>query len=185
MLLFINACVRENSRTERLARALLERAREPVTELRLTDEELAPLDREALECRTALSEAGDFSAPEFRYARQFRDADTIVIAAPYWDLSFPALLKIYLENICVMGLVSRYTPDGRPEGLCRARRLYYVTTAGGPLFPAFGFGQIEALAQNYFGIPETVLIRAENLDIADAAPEAILREVIDGLPQNL
>lgn len=48
------------------------------------------------------------------------------------DLSFPARLKIYLENIYVTGIVSKYDENGRPRGLCRAERLYYVTTAGGP-----------------------------------------------------
>ena len=42
-------------------------------------------------------------------------ADTIVIAAPFWDFSFPAALKIYIENIYVTGIVSRYGSDGRPE----------------------------------------------------------------------
>ena len=35
MLLFINACVRENSRTERLAKCLLEKLDQPFTEVRL------------------------------------------------------------------------------------------------------------------------------------------------------
>ena len=46
---------------------------------------------------------------EISYAKQFAGADTIVIAAPFWDLSFPAILKTYIENIYVTGIVSRYS----------------------------------------------------------------------------
>ena len=43
-----------------------------------------------------------------RHARQFRDADIVVIAAPYYDLSFPSALKNYLEAICCVGLTFYY-----------------------------------------------------------------------------
>ena len=36
----------------------------------------------------------------------------IVIAAPYWDLSFPAVLKTYLEQINVLGVTFDYSDDG-------------------------------------------------------------------------
>ena len=55
----------------------------------------------------------------FCYARQFAAADRIVIAAPLWDLSFPAQLKVYLENIYVTGIVTKYSEAGEPVGLCR------------------------------------------------------------------
>lgn len=55
---------------------------------------------------------GDYRDPLFRYAKQFAQAADIVVAAPYWDLSFPAILKVYLEQICVTGLTFQYTPEG-------------------------------------------------------------------------
>ena len=36
----------------------------------------------------------------------------------YWDLSFPAALKIYIEHAAVMGVTFHYTEEGRCEGLC-------------------------------------------------------------------
>ncbi len=30
----------------------------------------------------------------FLYAKDFAESDIIVIAAPYWDLSFPSILKV-------------------------------------------------------------------------------------------
>ena len=121
----------------------------------------------------------------FALARQFAAADAIVIAAPFWDLSFPAALKAYLEQINVVGVTFRYTPEGVPEGLCRARKLYYVTTVGGDFFPeAFGFGYVEALAKNFYGIPEVHLIKATGLDIWGANVEEILRACEEEIQNN-
>ena len=93
MTLYINCCVREESRTNRLARAVLKKLGGDFTEVKLYEENLRPLDRETLNKRTALIEQGDYSDKLFDYAKQFAGADTIVIAAPYWDLSFPAPLN--------------------------------------------------------------------------------------------
>lgn len=163
-LLFINACVREQSRTLLLARHLLRRIPAEVTEIRLAEEGFAPLTRESLATRERLLAEGKQEAPSFAPARQFAEADCIVIAAPYWDLGFPALLKIYLESITVSGITFCYEND-RPRGLCKAKKLYYLTTAGGPILADFGFAYIQALAQGLYGIGETVCISAENLDM--------------------
>lgn len=49
--------------------------------------------------RDALLAEKKYDDEMFRYARQFAAADRIVIAAPLWDLSFPAQLKVYLRCI--------------------------------------------------------------------------------------
>ncbi len=115
----------------------------------------------------------------FDYAKQFANADTIIIAAPYWDLSCPAMLKIYIENIYVTGIVSAYDENGMPVGLCKAKELTYVTTAGGPYDPTYSYGYIESLAKNFFGIPETHLVKAEMLDIIGNNAEEILKQEIE------
>ena len=111
-VLFINACVRPESRTCRLAREVLKRLSGELEELRLYEEPIEPLDQETLEKRTELVARGDYRDPLFRYAKQFAQAADIMVAAPYWDLSFPAILKVYLEQICVTGLTFQYTPEG-------------------------------------------------------------------------
>ena len=98
----------------------------------------------------------------FRYARQFAAADRIAIAAPLWDLSFPAQLKVYLENIYVTGIVTKYSEAGEPVGLCRASEFYYVTTSGGPFDGRFGYDYWKTIAQDCFGIPTVKLLEAEN-----------------------
>ena len=175
MVLFVNACVRKQSRTFRLARRLLSRLEGEVVELRLNEIAFPVADEAFLEKRDRLIAASDYGDPLFELARQFAAADEIVIAAPYWDLSFPAALKQYFEQVNVSGITFRYSPEGIPQGLCRARRLIYVTTAGGPIFSdALGYGYVEALAKGFYQIPEVRYVKAEGLDIEDADVEAIL-----------
>ena len=140
--------------------------------------ELQSLSEERLNRRTGLIEQADYTDAMFDPARQFRQADEIVVAAPYWDLSFPAILKLYLENIYVTGLVSEYTEAGRPHGLCRAGKLWYVTTAGGPYLPDFSYGYLQTLATEYFGIPETELICAEMLDVEGYDADNLVAQLI-------
>lgn len=177
MILYINSCVREDSRTDRLAKVLLEKLGEYV-EVKLDELNLHPLNKESLEYRTRLIESGDYENAIFDYAKQFSKAETIVIAATYWDGSYPAALKIYLENIYVTGIVTKYGTDGRPEGLCSAKKLYYVTTAGGPYNPGYSYEYIKDLAVNMFGITDTELIYVENLDIEGNDAEKLLQNGI-------
>lgn len=179
MILFINACVRTESRTKRLADCLIEKLGGPVEEVKLCETAFPVTDEAFLKKRDRLAASARFDDPMFSLARQFAAADTIVIAAPYWDLSFPASLKQYIEQINVVGLTFRYTEEGIPEGLCKAGKLYYVMTAGGNFVPEeFGFLYIRSLAENFYGIRDTKLIQAVGLDIDGADPEKILKETM-------
>ena len=181
-ILFVNACVRTESRTRWLAEKLLLKLDKPYEEIRLADYHFPVVNEEYLNERDRLSLKGSFEAPMFALARQFSEAETIVIAAPYWDLSFPAVLKQYLEQINVVGITFRYSEEGIPIGLCKAGRLFYVTTAGGYYVPwEFGFGYVKALAQNYYGIQDVRQISAVGLDIYGADADAIMKAAEDTL----
>ncbi len=69
-------------------------AEEPfeVNEVVLEEEKIAPLTSETLNARQKLAEEGRLDDAAFARARQFRDADRIVIAAPFWASSYPASL---------------------------------------------------------------------------------------------
>ena len=182
MLLFINACVRKNSRTKRLAEAFLAIKNEPITELRLEEIDFPLTDEAFLLKRDDLIEKEAFDDPVFYLAKQFANADEIVIAAPFWDLSFPAALKQYFEQINVVGVTFRYTPEGVPQGLCKAEKLTFVTTVGGNYFAEeYGFGYVKALSENFYGIKNVELIKATGLYIYGNDSEAIIDEVIGKL----
>ena len=185
MLLFINACVRSTSRTRWLADHFLKQRGLPFEELKLEDISFPLADEAFLKRRDALIEAGRFEDPLFSLARQFAGAEEIVIAAPCWDLSFPAALKQYIEQINVLGITFRYTKEGIPQGLCRAKKLTYITTAGGDFVPpAFGFGYIEALARHFYGIPAVEHFEARGLDLVGADTESILQAALSEIQKR-
>ena len=126
-ILYINACVRKNSRTKRLADCLVSRLDGETEEVRLEDVCFGISDERFITGRDRLLAAGVYDHPMFGLARSFAAADVIVIAAPFWDLSFPAALKQYLEQIHAIGITFRYTETGEPQGLCKAKKLYYIT----------------------------------------------------------
>ena len=177
MLLFVNGCVRENSRTLDLAKAVLAKETQEIEEVSLYADGPEGLTPETLRLREELIQKKEFDHPIFRYATQFAKADTIVVAAPYWDLMFPTRVRAYFEAVTVVGVTVRYSPEGIPMGLCRASRLIYVTTAGGPIEHNFGFDYVDALAKGFYGIPNTRLVKAEGLDLMGADPAAILDAV--------
>ena len=165
-VLFVNACARPNSRTLDLAQSVLEKIDGDIQKLDLYDTQLSALDAQGIIFREQAAKEQDFSDEAFDLAKQFAKADTIVIAAPYWDLLFPAILRTYLETVCVAGLTFRYSNEGRPIGLCKAKKAYYVTTAGGFIGENnFGYMYVEALFKQLFGIEQVEFISEEGLDI--------------------
>lgn len=66
-----------------------------------------------------------------RLAEQFKSFDKCVIAAPVWNHSFPAMLKIYLDNIVYRHVTFGYQ-DGKLLGLCSHLKVMYISTSGQP-----------------------------------------------------
>ena len=179
--LFINACARENSRTLELAKHVLDKIGNEFDEIKLYESDLSPLDAKGLEERAAAFGVKDFSDKRFDVARQFASAETIVIAAPYWDLMFPSVLKMYFEAVTVNGITFVYSEKGIPTGLCKAERLIYVTTSGGPIVKNFGYEYAYELAKSFYGIKDVSCVSAEGLDIRGADVEYILKKAKDSV----
>lgn len=184
-ILFINACVRPKSRTYILAIEILNQIEGVVEEVNLEQSKIVPLNWQNLQERDMYIQNKDFTASMFKYAKQFVMADEIVIAAPYWDLSFPSMVKIYFEAVTINGLSFMYTPEGCQRGLCKAKKIIYVTTAGGTIGEFnLGYDYIKTLAQTCYGISQVLYYKAENLDIRGANVEKIMREVIDEIKSS-
>lgn len=179
-VLFVDCCIRrEGSRTKALAehflKALKKTGEYDITRLVLMDEGLGYMSEGFFRQRDEILAEKDFAHPRFRYAHQFAEADKIVVAAPFWDLSFPALLKVYIENLCVEGITFRTGEKGL-EGLCRADHLVYLTTRGGyyagtPL--EMGSRYMEAMSE-FFGIERYTCVAAEGLDAGVMPAEELL-----------
>lgn len=180
-LLFVDSCISQrgaDSRTRRLAAAFLEAfaASHPDWELEMVEVgalELKPFTAEMLSERDALASVGAWDAPVFDLARQFRAADAVVVAAPYWDLSFPAALRTYIEYVSANGLTYHYEADGC-HGDCRAERLVYLTTGGDvEREDSVGVTHWRQLAA-MFGIGRFDYVFAGGLDLVPERAEALL-----------
>lgn len=175
-ILFVNGCIRPNSRTLQLAKHVLDNLLGAKEEVILSKENLSPLTLEEMELRDKSAKSKDFSNENFNLAKQFAGADTIVVATPYWDLMFPAVVKKYFEKITVNGLTFAYGENGIPYGLCKAKKLIYVTTSGGPIIYNFGFDYVSTLAKSFYGIKDVQFISAQGLDVYGANVTKIMEE---------
>lgn len=184
-ILYINSTVRKDSRTDELAKHLLSKLHGNVTEIRLEDEPIEPLNGELLEERDRILASNDFTNNKLKYARQFASAYIIVISAPFWDLSFPAKLKTYIENISVVGVTFKYSEDGRSIGLCKANDMYFVSTAGGKFLPNFGYDYVKTLGKELFGIKNAELFYAEELDIDESKTSEIMNKAKQNITSRI
>ena len=178
-LLFINACVRSKSRTHRLAKGYLETCigeeQYTVIERDVTKLKLLPMNEEDINRRDEAINRHDYIGEDFSYAKEFAAADKIVIAAPYWDCSFPSFLKLYFEHIMVRDIVLGYSESGETIKLCKAGSLVYITTSGGYIREKSSVQcQIEELA-DLFGITKVQFYCAEAMDIYPDRTEDILK----------
>ena len=179
MVLFLNCCVRKDSRTKKLADAVLDKMTGEIEEIKVFEIDYPVVNEEFLRKRDSLIANAKWDDPIFYLARQFSKADSIVIAAPYWDLSFPAALKQYFEQINVLGITFEYSAEGTPIPLCAAKELIYITTAGGAFVPEeYGFGYVKALAQGFYGIKNVRQIKAIGLDIYGADADQIIEDTL-------
>ena len=174
--LFVNACMRgDMSRTLTLCREYLE-GREGVVEVDLNTLALQPLDGKTAGRRYQLQTEQQWDDPIFALAKQFAAADEIVLGAPYWDLSYPAALRTYLEHVSVCDIAFHFSDQGKSEGICRARSITYIMTSGGYLKDMnFGYEHICGIAK-MFGIPEVRLVAAEGLDIVELDVDAQMNQ---------
>jgi FMN-dependent NADH-azoreductase len=166
-LLFVNACMREGSRTERLARAWLDRRGCDFEEVRLAEDCVDAFDAESIKVYQASVASGDFSHPMFEPAKKLACAEEIAIAAPLWNFALPAKLHDYLELVCSQGITFDIDAAGGYVSLTHARRLVFVSTSGG-LWPKaeddHAFGYLETLCRLFWHVSRVEKVVAEGLD---------------------
>lgn len=127
-LVFIDACVRQSdSRTLRIAEPIVAALskRYEIIRYDLPDMDIVPLNPRLF------SERGAGEIPQWAMdaAKAIADADRIVIAAPFWDMSFPAVLKCFFEQTSLFDVT--FTDTGKTcQGLCKAPKVLYITTRG-------------------------------------------------------
>lgn len=182
-LLFINACMRgaEQSRTEGLCRSFLNEWKKHhpnavVLERDLTAADLPVMTAHLSSQRDAAVEKQNWDSPLLAVAREVAAADQVVIGAPYWDLSCPAALKVYLEWASTLGVTFRYDEQGQLVGMSKAEKLLYITTGGGVIQGQnYGFDYVKALGA-MLGISDAQCVAAELLDVLGGPGEENLEK---------
>ncbi|WP_171031653.1 NAD(P)H-dependent oxidoreductase [[Clostridium] hylemonae] len=184
-VLFVDCCTKEGgaSKTRQLCRIFLDEVKRlhpeyEVETLVLKEKKLVPLEETDIVRRNALIRAGETGDCMFDHARQFADAERIVAAAPYWDLSFPSMLKVYIEHIFVNGIAFAYEGP-RAVGRCSAEKFMYIQTAGGFVGENEPGSMYLKAVCKMLGIPEFQYICAEGMDIQEIDREQQWRTAVE------
>lgn len=175
-LLYVDACVRDDSRTKKLSEHFISElaGRYEVKHIKLNDLRLTPLLHDELIVRDALLAAEDYQNDQFLFAREFVAADRIVFAAPYWDMSFPAALKIYFERVSAANITFGGEGD-KLIGLCKAEKALYISTAGGHVEYHHGEAYTKALLE-MLGVYGFEGVCCDGLDVQGADIEKRLSD---------
>ena len=163
---------KEGSTSRALAKKLLEKIKKPKDEVIYRD-----LNDEMLFV-TGLTESGmniDQKDQNENHRKMFelsdqlvkelKESDIIIISAPIYNYGPPATLKAWSDLAARVGETFRFKPDGRREGLLKAKKAYLVITSGGTklnsnedfLTPWLKF------ILNFFGIDDVQIISADQM----------------------
>ena len=79
----------------------------------------------------------------------------------------------------IFSVAHRYSPEGMPIGMCRAKVLYYVTTRGGPIPDEgdLGYAVYRALCGIY-GIKECRIVSVSGLDLITNDPGSRMEDAL-------
>ena len=179
-LIIIDSCMREESRTRVILNAAKEvlSARYDIETIDVNALALPPVTPEVLKERTS----GRVPEETVAIAGKIASADRIVIASPFWDMSFPAILKSFFENMSLYNVT--FTDDGTTcSGLCKCRKVLYITTRGMDIptgdFRDQGSSYLKALS-SLWGLGEVITVAAWNLDyMPDERVAKKVRETAD------
>lgn len=182
-IIFIDACMRAGSRTKRIAERIIEElsGRYCIETIRLGEADYPVVDNRILEERNN----GTVPKAHAELAGRIAAADRIVIAAPFWDMSFPSALKVFFENMSLFGITFD-SNDKECYGLCKAEKVMYITTrgmdisTGDPLEQATPY--IRALS-HLWGWGEMTVISAQNMDYS--SPEEIEGRISKAIGEGL
>lgn len=115
-----------------------------------------------------------------KYAYQFVDADKYIIAAPMWNLSFPAILKAYIDYVSVSGITFKYTAEG-PVGLLNNKKAVHIVSRGGGYDNSpyeMGDRYLRTIL-GFLGIKDIETIAIDNLDVMGVNVEEKVEEGIE------
>ena len=163
-IFYVDACLRTGSNTKKIADAIIAKLAEryEIETVRLSENTFPIVNNDILNDR-----ANGIVPEEYvEMAKKLAAADRLVIAAPFWDMSFPSALKVFLENMSLFN-VTFGSNEKECYGLCKAEKVLYITTRGMNINTGDALEQatpyIKAIGK-LWGLGELHVISAQNMD---------------------
>ena len=163
-IFYVDACLRTGSNTKKIADAIIAKLaeRDEIETVRLSENTFPIVNNDILNDR-----ANGIVPEEYvEMAKKLAAADRLVIAAPFWDMSFPSALKVFLENMSLFN-VTFGSNEKECYGLCKAEKVLYITTRGMNINTGDALEQatpyIKAIGK-LWGLGELHVISAQNMD---------------------
>ena len=183
-LLYIDSCIRGKlSRTKRIATPIIEKLKEryEIETITINDLDLKPVQFDENRRRAG----GIISEEAVSWANKIKNADRIVIAAPFWDMSIPAALKTFFE-LCSLFGVTFDSDDKTCFGLCKAKNVMFITTRGMKIETGDPLEQATPYLKALFwlwGIKGLEVVARENFDYLPQ--EIIEKEISSAIEEGL
>ena len=182
-IFYVDACLRTGSNTKKIADAIIAKLAEryEIETVRLSENAFPVVNNDILNDR-----ANGIVPDEYvEMAKKLADADRLVIAAPFWDMSFPSALKVFLENMSLFN-VTFGSNEKECYGLCKAEKVLYITTRGMNINTGDALEQatpyIKAIGK-LWGLGELHVISAQNMDYSteEQKAEKVRNAIEEGL----
>ena len=180
-IILINANIRkEDSRTLKLTNLVLDNFKDKVEieEINLSELDLKPhtnFDNPYLKIEDRF----------FDYSRKLANSDGIIISTPFWDMSFPSLLKVFLEKLSISDIM--FKDDGTTcVGIAKCPFMFYLTTRGMNIEDGSKLDQaspyLEALCE-LWGIKDFDFIGVSNCDYLSS--EEVDRKIVKASKEGI
>ena len=182
-IFYVDACLRTGSNTKKIADAIIAKLSEryDIETVRLSEYAFPVVDNDILNDRANGIVPDEYVA----MAKKLANADRIVIAAPFWDMSFPGALKVFLENMSLFN-VTFGSNEKECYGLCKAEKVLYITTRGMDISTGDDLEQatpyLKAIGK-LWGLGELHVISAQNMDYSteEQKVEKVKNTIEEGL----
>lgn len=182
--LFVNGCIRPNSRTLRIARHLVDNYFKDAEEVDLSDVNITPLNKNNFAYRGKLIGENKINDEAFNLLNQFKEAETVIIACPYYNLHLPSNIKAYFDDVITAELTFGYDEKGAPISYSKVKKVIFITTAGGVVIEDNAFEFIKLMFSVFFQVTDFTQYKAENLDVVGVDVEQIIRDTLNKIDQD-
>lgn len=172
-LFYVDACLREGSNTKKIADVIINELsnKYEIETVSLSECSFPVVGNDILNDR-----ANGIVPEEYvTMAKKLAAADRLVIASPFWDMSFPSALKVFLENMSLFN-VTFASSEKECYGLCKAEKVLYITTRGMNISTGDEMEQatpyIKAIGK-LWGLGDLHVISAQNMDYSTEEQKAV------------